>query len=115
MVGFRAGYLIRASAVKKKPAKVVEKYNVLYGEKEGLVSKLSGKIFSSEDFYRVWVDGPVRNFEKHESENQKYKFSYQIKNTLFFQRTLSEQADFEIQKQFKLIKWEELKEGSYKN
>ena len=36
MVGFRAGYLIRVSAVKKKPAKVVEKYNVLYGEKEGM-------------------------------------------------------------------------------
>lgn len=62
MVGFREGYMIRVFSAKKKPTKIIEKYNVFYQEKEGLVTKLSSKIFSSEDFYRLWVEGPVRNF-----------------------------------------------------
>jgi hypothetical protein len=98
LFGFRSGHLLKIQLLNNQ-VKILEKYNQTI-EKEGMMLKLTNRIFSNDDFYKPWVQSPVRIID-HYSTSPKYKTITMIGNMLTLHKQLTSARDMDVQQTYK--------------
>lgn len=98
LFGFRSGHLLKIQLLNNQ-VKILEKYNQTI-EKEGMMIKLTSRIFSNDDFYKPWVQSPVRIID-HYNTSPKFKTITMIGNMLAMHKQLTSARDMDIQQTYK--------------